>query len=122
MFSGNFQSVCVCSCIPFEPRHEKTNNLVSEQVLHKPTSTEDRGCLETGNFGFRKWRNCTIRESKALISFAVTDLRLCFRLANYWFAHDATRLLQNLNLICFLLHVIIYCISLPSIYALNEYL
>ena len=64
-----------------EPVREKTNNLGSDQVRHKPgcTVTEDGYKLESSDL--RKKRNCTIcvAKTKALISFAV-DLRLCFRL------------------------------------------
>ena len=37
------------------------------------TWSEPRRWLEAGNFGFRRWRNCTISvaKAKALISFAV---------------------------------------------------
>ena len=64
-----------------EPVREKTNNL---DFRPGPTQTglySHRRWLEAGNFGFRKQMNCTIRVAitKALISFAVTDLRLCFR-------------------------------------------
>ena len=34
----------------FEPHHEETNNVVFEQVQHKPSCT--RKWLEAGNFGF----------------------------------------------------------------------
>ena len=48
---------------------EKTYNLGSDQVLHKPGRW-----LEAGNFEFRKQMNCTINiaKTKVLISFAVT--------------------------------------------------
>ena len=38
-----------------------------------------RRWIEAGNFGFRKWRNCTIHvaKTKALISFAVTAKLIC---------------------------------------------
>ena len=38
------------SLVLFEPRHEKTNNVVSEQVRHKPSCT-----LEAANFELRKY-------------------------------------------------------------------
>ena len=39
----------------YKPRHEKTNNVIFEQVGHKPscTGTEDAG-LDAGDFGCRK--------------------------------------------------------------------
>ena len=53
--------------------------------------------LETGNFGFRKKRNCTIRvaKTKALISFAVTAKLICvfvFTYADCWFSHEAAHI------------------------------
>ena len=42
--------MCDLSLGLFEPRHEKTNNVVFEQVRHKPSCT-----LEAANFGFRKY-------------------------------------------------------------------
>ena len=62
-----------------EPPHGKTNNVVSEQVWHKP------GCT---NFEFRKKWNC--RKIKVLISFAVTAKLICafvFTYADCWFSH-----------------------------------
>ena len=39
----------------YEPRHEKTINVVSQQVRHEPSCTDKhRSWLEAGNFGFRK--------------------------------------------------------------------
>ena len=47
------QLICSCSWLPplkrsYEPPHEETKNVVSEQVRHKPScaSTEDRLRLE----------------------------------------------------------------------------
>ena len=73
---------------PREPCHEKTYNVVSEQVRHK-----HRRWLEAGNFGFRKQRNCTthVGKTKAMISFAVTVKLICnfvFTSAKCWFSHD----------------------------------
>ena len=56
------------------------------EVRHKPGCTLHRRWLETGNFGFRKQRNCTIHvaKTKALITelrgYREADLRLCFRI------------------------------------------
>ena len=53
-----------------------------------------RSWLAAGNFGFRTYRNCTIRaaKTKALISFAVTAKLICvfvFAYADCWFSHEA---------------------------------
>ena len=71
----------------YKPVREKTNNLVSDQVQHKPycSVTED-------NFGFRKKRNWYIRKAKtkALVSFTVTAKLICvfvFAYADCWFSH-----------------------------------
>ena len=54
-----------------------------------PTQTglyKHKRWLETGNFGFRKKRNCTIRVAKTktliteLSGYRKADLRLCFRI------------------------------------------
>ena len=45
----------------YEPHHEKTSNVVFEQFGHKQELYKHRRWLEAGNFGFRKYRNCTIR-------------------------------------------------------------
>ena len=63
---------------PYEPRHEKTYNVVSEQVQHKlsSTMTENGYMLEILDLESRE-----IVKTKALISFAVSAqliLRLCF--------------------------------------------
>ena len=53
--------------------------------------------IETGNFGFRKQRNCTIQlaKTKVLISFAVTAKLICtfvFAYALCLFSHDEAQL------------------------------
>ena len=61
------------------------------------TQTEQRShrrWLETGNFGFKKMRSCTIRvaNTKAQISFTVTVKLMCtfgFTLADYWISRGA---------------------------------
>ena len=68
-----------------------------------PTQTglyKHRRWLEAGNFGFRKKRNYTIRESKtkALISFAVTAKLICAFVYAYGkclFSHDAVNICLN---------------------------
>ena len=60
-----------------EPPHEKTNNVIAEQVLHKPscTSIEDDLRLENVNFE----RNCTIRGAdrlRTLRNFKLKKLKI----------------------------------------------
>ena len=78
--------------------------------MRKPTirltdSTQTKLCKhrrwqEAGNFGFRKYRNCTmhVAKTKALISFAATAKLICifvFSYANCWFSHDMAQMLIN---------------------------
>ena len=70
-----------------EPRHEKTNNVVFEQVQHKPscTSTEDGYRLEILDIESRGMVH--IAKTKALISFAVDAKLICafvFAYAKCW--------------------------------------
>ena len=63
-------------------------------------AVQSQKMLETGNFGFRKWRNCTIRvaKTKALISFAVTAKLICafiFTYADCWFSHAAAQMVPT---------------------------
>ena len=56
-----------------------------------------RQWLDTGNLGFRKKRNCTIRvaKTKALISFAVTAKVISafgFANAGCWFSHEVANI------------------------------
>ena len=68
-----------------------------------PTQTKlykYRGWLETGNFGNRKKKNCTICVAKtnALISFAITAKLICafvFAYAKSWFSHDAAQIVVD---------------------------
>ena len=103
------------SCIPccrlvvihvYEPPHGKTNNMVSERVLTQIRLYNQRSRLETGNFGYRKWRNCTIRvaKTKALISFAVTAKLICtfdFPKADCWFSHVAAHIMLMYRIMLF---------------------
>ena len=81
-----------------EPVRDKTNNL---GFRPGPTQTGlycHRSRLETGNFGFKKKRDCTIHvaKTKALISFAVTAKLVCafvFAYANCWFSHAQAQIL-----------------------------
>ena len=57
-----------------------------------------RRWLEAGNFGFRKYRNCSIHvaKTKALISFAVTAKLICSFVIAYgdcWFSHAVAQLM-----------------------------
>ena len=87
----------VSSEIINELRHEKTNNVVFEQVQHKQTQTslyKHERWLGTGIFRFRKKRNCTIRVAKnrkAMIRITVTAKLICafiFAYENCWLSHD----------------------------------
>ena len=56
--------------------------------------------LETGNFGFKKKRNCTIRvaKTKTLISFTVTVKLICvfvFAYADCWFSHEGAQIFKG---------------------------
>ena len=78
----------------FEPVHEKTNNLVFQPGQTQTRLYSHRRKLDSGNFGYKKKRNCTIRvaKTKALISLAVTAKLVCvfvFPYANCWFSHVA---------------------------------
>ena len=71
---------------------EKTNNLGSDQVRHKPACT-----VTAGNFRFKKKRHCTIRgvKAKVLVSCAVTAQLICtfgFAYANCWFSYAAAQI------------------------------
>ena len=53
--------------------------------------------IETGNFGLRKKRDCTIHvvKTKALISFTLAVKLICvfvFAYANCWFSHEAAHI------------------------------
>ena len=55
-----------------EPRHEKTGLLGFRPGLTQTGLYNNRRLLEASNFGFRKYRDCTIHvaKTKALISCA----------------------------------------------------
>ena len=80
-----------------EPRCEKTG---LRGFRPGPTQTglySYRRWLKAWNFGFRKWRDCTIRvaKTKALISFAVTAKLICvfvFEYAKSRFSRDAAQM------------------------------
>ena len=81
-----------------EQRHEKTNNVVSEQVIHKTELYKHRRRIEAANFRFKKKRNRTIpvaKKTKALISCAVTAHQICalvFAYADCWFSTVAAHI------------------------------
>ena len=82
-----------------EPRHEKTNVLVSDLVRHKAgcTATEDGYRHEISEV---KGLYCPCDEKKALISFAVTAKLICvfvFANAKCWFSHDAAHMFCSKN-------------------------
>ena len=65
-------------------------------------AVKHRRWLETGNFGFRKKRHCTIHvaKTKALISFAVTAKLICafvFAYAKCWLSHDEAHFCIKIN-------------------------
>ena len=65
-----------------EPVHEKTNNLDSDQVRHKPVCAAIEEILDLRRIGAAK--------TKALISCAVTAQLICgfvFAYANCWFSY-----------------------------------
>ena len=71
----------------------KPNRLSFRPSLTQTELYKHRRWLETGNFGFRKYRDCTIRvvKTKGLISFAVTTKLFCvfvFPYAECLFSHD----------------------------------
>ena len=81
----------------YEPRHQKTG---LRCFRPGPTKTRLRNYwmrLETLNFRFRKWRDCTIRvaKTKTLISFPVTVKLICvfvFAYAKIRFSHVAAHI------------------------------
>ena len=83
----------------FEQPRGKTNNVVSEQVQHKPacTVTEDGYRLEILDLESRGIVISMLqKKTKALISFAVTAKLICafvFAYAGCWFSHGAAHLL-----------------------------
>ena len=73
-------SSCCFGCdVLFEPPHEKTICVVFEQVRQRIGLYKHRRWLETGNFGFRMYRYCTISvvKTKVMISFEVTAKLIC---------------------------------------------
>ena len=80
-----------------EPRCEKTG---LRGFRPSPTQTRlysHRRCLESWNFGFRKYRDCSIyvAKTKALISCAVTAQLICvfvFAYAKIRFSHSEAQI------------------------------
>ena len=82
--------------LTFEPPHEKTNNVVFEQVQRKRscTSIEDGYGLEILNIE-RRGIVLSVAKKKALISFAVTGKLVCtfgFAYADGLFSHEVAHL------------------------------
>ena len=61
----------------FEPHQEKTNNVVSEQVRHKPVFTSTEEILDLKNRGLY-YRCSGNKGADQLRSYCKADLRLCF--------------------------------------------
>ena len=71
--------LCLYDALP-----NKTNILVSNQAGFQPGLKQTRLCshrrwLDPCNFGFRKYRDCTIHlaKTKVLVSFSVTAKLIC---------------------------------------------
>ena len=73
----------------FEPKHEKTNFLVSNQLLHKPgpifATTEDR------NLEFRAYSE--YKDAVHLCGYLICVF--VFAYAKCWFSHNATQLFYS---------------------------
>ena len=76
----------------FEPVHEKTNNLGFRPGPTQTRLYSHRRWLEAGNFGFRKYRNCTIRVSKTKAKLICAFV---FAYADCWFSHAAAHLVTD---------------------------
>ena len=79
----------------YDPRHEKTNMLVSDLVRHKPgcTATDDGLRLEISDLERRVTALFMWRKQTRLISFVVTVF--VFACAKPLFSHDAVHILFN---------------------------
>ena len=76
--------------------------MVFEQVRNKPKPYKHSKWLEAGNFGFIKYRNCTIclAKTKALISFAVTAKLICdfvLHRQTSGFSHEAAHIFSKVE-------------------------
>ena len=92
--------VTLCIRLLFEPVREKTNNMGSDQVRHKPgcTVTEDEYRLELFAVESREYCTICVAKTKALISFAVTANLICafvFAYADCWFSHAAAHFISR---------------------------
>ena len=82
--------------------YNETNILGFRPGLTQTGLCSHRRCLEARNFGFRKWRDCTIQEvkTKAQISFAVTAKKLIcvfvFAYAKRWFSHNTAHIVFSM--------------------------
>ena len=76
----------------FESVHQKINNVGFRSCLIQTGLYSHRNRLEAWNFGYKQWRNCSIRvaKTKVLSSFAITAKLMCtfvFDFADCWFSH-----------------------------------
>ena len=88
-----------------EPVREKTNNLGSDQLRHKPgcAVTEDGKRLEISDLG-RMGLYYRVATTKELISFAVTAKLICafvFAYAECWFSHAQAQIILSK---CIIIH------------------
>ena len=83
--------------IKMELCHEKNNN------GFRPGQTQiglykHRRWLEAGNFGFRKYRNCTVPVAKTgadhLSCYAKLLWAFVFAYAKFWFSHDVAQIVK----------------------------
>ena len=96
---GNDQEMAQSERNSHRPSHEKTNNMGFQPGRTQTEMYNHRRWLEAGNFGFRKYRKCTIRvaKTKALISFAVNAKLIWafdFAYADCCFSHEAAHILS----------------------------
>ena len=88
-------------CQYFEPRHEKTNNVLSEQVRTQTELFKHTRQLEAGNFGFSKMMNIVLypwsknKGADKLYIDCEDDLRLCFRICEMLVSHDMAHFIRH---------------------------
>ena len=85
----------------FVPSREKTNNVVLYRSNRNRAVQAQKMAIETGDVGFRKMKNHTIRvaKTKAMISLAVTAKLICafvFSHADCLFSHDVAHVLSEI--------------------------
>ena len=99
---GHLPLICSTWQTPNELRHEKTCLRGFLPSLTQIGLYSHKRWLDAWNFGFRKWRDCTIyvAKTKVLISCAVNAQLVwvfVFTYAKSWFSHDVAqiKLLQS---------------------------